>query len=298
MKIAAMHDAISDRRGPRALEQGSRLAPGGATGLLGRRQEDFAAALLDPERPVPPGLVGPHGKPSTKRFNVYRNNVVAGLVATLKDAFPAVARIVGEEFFVAMARIYVAGTPPRTPMMFDYGAGFPDFVGAFEPAQSLAYLQDVARIERAWVEAYHAAEAQALDPVAFTHIAPGDLPDIRLLLHPSLRLVRSRFPALTIWQMNIEGGVPAPVDLDAGGDEILVVRPDANVELRLLPPGGAAFIQALADKLTILESMEIAMAADRRFDLSANLSGLMGAKAFIGLAAHANPIPFKPVRHP
>ena len=79
-----------------------------------KRQHDFAAALLDPAQPLPEGLVGPDGRPSLKRFNVYRNNVVAGLTATLKDAFPAVARIVGEEFFLAMGRIYVALDPPGT----------------------------------------------------------------------------------------------------------------------------------------------------------------------------------------
>jgi hypothetical protein len=48
-----------------------------------------------------------------------------------------------------MARSYVALAPPSSPIMLDYGAGFPDFIGAFEPAKCLPYLQDVARIERA-----------------------------------------------------------------------------------------------------------------------------------------------------
>jgi len=54
------------------------------------RQRNFAAALLDPNMPVPLGLVGPDRETSEKRFNVYRNNVVAGLVEALKAAFPAV----------------------------------------------------------------------------------------------------------------------------------------------------------------------------------------------------------------
>jgi Putative DNA-binding domain len=291
MRIAASNSAISDTRRAEASRLDFRFGSNVAVKRLGERQGDFAKALIDPQRPVPPGLVGPDGRPSAKRFNVYRNNVVAGLTATLKDAFPAVARIVGEPFFTAMARIYVAGAPPTSPMMFDYGVGFPDFVGAFAPAQSLCYLRDIARVERAWVEAYHAAEAQPLDPLLLTHVGPDDLPNLRVSLHPSLRLVRSRFPALRIWQMNIKGGVPEGVDLNAGGDDILVVRPDAEVKLRVLPPGGAVFIQALVDNCTIVESMRAATIADRRFDLSANLSGLFDARGFVGFEIDSDPLP-------
>src|SRR6266568_4487709 len=98
---------------------------------LAERQRQFAAALLDPELPVPPGLVGPDGEPSAWRFAVYRNNVVAGLIDTLKATFPAVCRIVGAEFFRVMARTYVSAEPPGSPILLDYGASFPDFVRDF-----------------------------------------------------------------------------------------------------------------------------------------------------------------------
>lgn len=245
------------------------------------RQHDFATALLDPTRPVPEGLVGPDGRPSLKRFNVYRNNVVAGLTATLKDAFPAVARITGEEFFLAMGRIYVALDPPASPIMLDYGRGFADFVESFEPAAGLAYLADVARIERAWAEAYHAAEAEPLEAAAFAGIGADDLPHLSVTLHPSLRILRSPFPALTIWQMNIAGGEPAEMDLTAGGQDTLLLRPGADVEARALPPGAAAFIIALGKGETMIEAMKQALTDDPRFDLPACLSGLMAAGAFI-----------------
>src|SRR5260370_20243834 len=164
---------------------------------LAERQRDFAAALLDAALPMPIGLVAPDGEPSPKRFAVYRNNVVVGLTEALKDAFSVVHRIVGAEFFQAMARAYVVIEPPTSPILLDYGAGFPDFIGEFEPAATLPYLADVARIERAWTEAYHAPEAAPLDPGTFRAIEPDRLPEIRLLLHPSVRVVRSQFPALT-----------------------------------------------------------------------------------------------------
>ncbi len=249
---------------------------------LAERQRGFAAAILDPARPMPDGLVGPDGEPGPKRFAVYRNNVVVGLTETLKDAFPAVHRIVGADFFRAMARAYVMVEPPRSPILLDYGAGFPDFIRQFEPAAVLPYLADVARIERAWTEAYHAPEASPIDPTAFMAIAPDQLPSARLMLHPSLRVVRSRFPALTIWQMNVADGVPAPVDLAADGEDVLVVRPSADVEVRSIPNGSLEFIQALADGKSVLAALEAALIANSHFDLSANLSDLMRAGAVVG----------------
>lgn len=248
---------------------------------LAERQREFAAALLDPELPAPPGLVGPDGEPSARRFAVYRNNVVAGLIDSLKAAYPAVCRIVGTEFFQAMARSYVVAEPPSSPILLDYGASFPDFVRDFGPATTLPYLRDVARIERAWTEAYHAPEASPLDPSVLATIEPDRLPEVRLLLHPSVRLFRSQFPACTIWRMNIADGVPAPVDL-AVGEDVLIARPMADVEVRLLDEGGVNFLQALADGMSVLAALKVAMAADCRFDLSVSLAGLVRSGVLVG----------------
>ena len=257
---------------------------------LAERQRFFAAALLDPSLSAPAGLVGPDGKPSSRRFAVYRNNVIVGLTQTLKDAYPAVQRIVGSEFFHALARAYVVGDLPRSPMLFDYGAGLPDFIDRFEPASVLPYLADVARIERAWTEAYHSAEASPIGPSAFSEIDPDMLPDVSLVLHPSVRIVRSHFPALTIWQMNVEGGVPSPVDLAAGGENALVVRPEAGVEVRSIPNGSPEFIRALASGRPVLTAFEEAIAADPSFDLSANLSDLIQAGAVVGFGFAQEPL--------
>jgi hypothetical protein len=257
---------------------------------LAERQRAFAAALLDPTLPTPAGLVGPDGRPSSRRFAVYRNNVVVGLTQTLKDAYPVVHRIVGAEFFHALACAYVVGEPPRSPMLFDYGAGFSDFIGRFKPAAVLPYLPDVARLERAWTEAYHAAEASPIGPSAFAEIDPDRLPHIGLVLHPSVRVVRSRFPVLTVWQMNIEGGVPGPVDLDAGGEDALVVRPEADVEVRSIPIGSPDFIRTLASGGSVLAAFEQALVADPRFDLSANLTDLIQVGAVIGFGTAQGPL--------
>jgi hypothetical protein len=249
---------------------------------LADRQREFAAALLDATLAVPSGLVGPDGGPSAKRFGVYRNNVVIGLTEALQAAFPAICRIVGEEFFRAMARVYAVSHPPSSPILLDYGAGFPDFIAGFEPAAALPYLADVARIERAWTEAYHSRDAAALEPEALA-VVPGDrVADIRLVVHPSVRIVRSRFPALTVWRMNVADGTPAPVDFESGGEDALIARPDAEVEVRAMPEGGAEFVEALAVGDTLAESTKSAIAAYPSFDLAGNLTALIGSGIFIG----------------
>lgn len=250
---------------------------------LAERQQEFAAALLDPERPAPYGLVGPDGEPSARRFAVYRNNVVAGLIETLQATFPAICRIVGKEFFQAMARTYVIAEPPGSPILLDYGARFPDFIRDFTPAAMLPYLSDVARIEYFWTQAYHAAEASPLDPLVLASIALKALPEICLLPHPSVRLIRSQFPAFTIWRMNIADGVPAPVDL-AFGENVLIIRRAAEVEVRLLPTGSLEFLEALIDGMPVLAALKIAMAADHRFDLTVNLEELVRTGVFAGFS--------------
>jgi len=248
---------------------------------LADRQRDFSEALLNPSLPAPPGLVGPDDQPSQKRFSVYRNNVVTGLIEALKAAYPAVCRLVGLEFFREMSRLYVYLEPPRSPILLDYGAGFPDFIAEFEPASSLPYLADVARIERAWTQAYHAPEATAVEADDFATIATNVLPHVRLQLHPSVRIVRSRLPALTIWRMNIEDGVPGPVDLAAGGEDALVLRPDAQVEVWSMPPGGADFVAALIAGRSVAQATKVALTSDARFDLAPNLTELIVSGAFV-----------------
>src|SRR5271168_1367098 len=124
----------------------------------------FSSALLRPERETPSLIAGPRGKGAVKRYNVYRNNVTVSLIEALAAIFPAVQRITGVEFFRAMARFHVRANPPRSPLLFEYGRDFPEFIERYECAQDMPWLADTARIERAWLDAYHAADVPPLSP--------------------------------------------------------------------------------------------------------------------------------------
>lgn len=82
--------------------------------------------------------------------------------------------------------------------------------------------------------------------------------------------------------MNIGDGVPAPVDLDAGGENVLVARRGSQVELRLLSPASTEFVQSLIDGQPVIEAVRAALAVDRRFDLSFDLSELLQSGIVVG----------------
>ncbi len=244
--------------------------------MLAPFETSFAGALLDAEQPVPHGVTAHNAAIPTRRFGVYRNNVVAGLVKALRSRFPVVEKIVGEEFFAAMARVYVVERPPRSPLLATYGDEFAAFIAAFEPARELAYLADVARLEAARTRAYHAADATPVDVGQLAALDAYTVGGIRVDMHPSTEIVRSPHPIVTIWAMNSGEQELAPIE-NWRGEDALLVRPYLDVEVRVLPPGGAAFLLALAGGRPLAEATEAALADDPNFDLTRNLAGLIGS---------------------
>ncbi|RDV03463.1 HvfC/BufC N-terminal domain-containing protein [Undibacter mobilis] len=249
-------------------------------------QAQFAGALIDAERAVPPAVSSHTARTPQKRFAVYRNNVIVGLSEALRTQFPATERIVGREFFAALARVYIASEPPRSPVMMSYGQRFPAFIERFEPAATLPYLADVARLEFARTQAYHAADAAPLDATAWQSIDADALGQARVGLHPSLRIVRSAFPVVTIWSMNAGIIEPASIE-DCDAEDAVIIRPHTDVEVRRLPPGGAAFLDGLAADLPLGAAAAAAADADVAFDLTVNLAGLIGAGLTIELRPSA-----------
>ena len=242
----------------------------------------FSAAIRDPDMPAPAGIVGPDGKGAVKRFNVYRNNVTVGLVNALADTFPAVQRLVGEAFFNAVARVYVRTEPPTSPLLFRYGTGFADFLERFEPARTLPYLADVARLERAWLDAYHAADSAVLDAAELGAVAPEDLALQRFVRHPAAVVLRSRFAAVSIFSANRSGAPVSAIDPDVPEDG-LITRAGHDVEIRHLPPGGAAFLNALILGHTLGDAAEAAVAEAEDFDLAAAIAAMLEAGVFASL---------------
>ena len=255
-------------------------------------QQAFAAALLAPGSACPDGLVTHNGSDPEARFAVYRNNVVSSLIDALADTFPVAQALVGAEFFRAMAKVFVLAAPPRSRVLAAYGEAFPDFVQTFEPARTVPYLADVARLEMARVRAHHAADRTPLTAAAIADAtgAPEHLPRLQVTFHPSLAVVRSDFAVVSLWAAHQDLGDIARVDPGVPEDA-LVVRNGLDVEVIRLAPGSAAFVGALAAGDELAGAVSRAHADTPAFDLPATLAVLIRAGAITALRLPARQSP-------
>ena len=239
-------------------------------------QTEFRRALFDPEAPVPTGMVDADKRPAGKRFNVYRNNVVVGLSDALEAAFPVIHKLVGDEFFRAMAGVYIRQNPPSTPMIMLYGSRFPKFLRKFKPVAHLGYLPDMARLELALRTSYHAADRAPIDPSVLPTLAPDALMASQLELAPAVQVVRSDWPIHAIWRFNTADNAPSP---DMVAQDVLITRPDFDAIPQVLPEGGAIFVEALLQDDSFATALGKAKATCPKFDLGATLGLLLAGGA-------------------
>ena len=246
-------------------------------------QADFSAAIRGAEPgPVAAAIVA-DGLTAAERLNIHRNNMRGTLTDALALTFPVVQKLVGEGFFRYAAAEFIAAHPPRSGAVLAYGGELVGFLAAFPPAGGLPYLADVAGLEWAINDCYHGPDAGRLDRAALGNIPPDRLGEIRLHLPGNHRIVSSAYPIGAIWQANQDGAEDdACIDLDAGGEDVLVVRPEMEVQVRVLTVGEAALLGALAAGETLGGAAEAALAAEPEFDLFQTLPGILAADTFDG----------------
>jgi hypothetical protein len=190
---------------------------------LARFQDRFVRTLLAPELPAPPA------------FAVYRNTVMKGCIDALEANYPAVARLVGGEWFRAAAAVYARANPPRVPMLTEYGEGFAAFLESFPPAAELPYLPAVATLDRFWTEAHIARDEPAL----------RQFNESPVRIHAAARWAFFPLPAYSIWSRTREGDADLG-ELEWRAEGALITRPRDAVQWIELDRAECALLDSCA----------------------------------------------------
>jgi hypothetical protein len=230
--------------------------------MLRSLQAQFRAASVRGNAPALAAIVVGAGIDPARRLQIHHNHMRATLTDALAATFPTVFKLVGEDFFRMLAHGFIAVEPPAAPCLFDYGAQFPDYIAVNRACRELPYLPDAARFDWLINVAYHAPDRTALVHERLAALAPELFSKARLVPHPATALLESPYPLLDIWQVARADSDAAPVDLDAGGVQLLVYRSDLDVRWRVLNQAEYAFLDAATRGRPLAEAWECALDVD------------------------------------
>jgi len=240
---------------------------------------NFAGALYDARMPLPGDLRDAQQPSLVRRFAVYRNNYVLGLINALSDSFPVTRQLLGDACFQAIAHDFIRAHPPSSPALFEYGNALPTFLANTDGLSGYPYLPDVARLEYLRVQAWHAADATPLVSSDFAAwlATPHCLPGLRFELIPSASLLRSNWAVGSIWQSH-QGSTPMQGFLLEQPESVLVIRPDDTVALHPVSESCAALLERLLEGECLADAIAAASHVVPDFDLGATLATVIALR--------------------
>jgi Putative DNA-binding domain len=251
---------------------------------LATNQENLAVVLFDPLACVPAATadvdLGMHA-------DLRHAGIGAFLVRALAARYPVVRHLIGDDSFLEVARRFITMQPPRLPIVQHFGETFPQYLRGLGEAASFEYVADIAELEAARARASHSADALPVDVRVPLSTAPFN--EYGLVLHPSVELVTSRFPIVTIWRANQPGADSGILD-QWRPEAALVARPFLDVDVLPLPAGGHVFLNELLSGWTIGAAAASARDDDSEFDLAANLTILTEANIVVAFHRHAGDV--------
>jgi hypothetical protein len=198
---------------------------------LANAQTNFIDTINDgPDRLDPKLFAGPTDR-VLLGLKAHANTISHARIVALEETFPLTRQHLGEAAFNTLARDFVETATARASDANRIGLGFPDYL-------SDASTAELARIEWAWLESYHATEADSLSLTDLGGLSETALLALPVAPHPSTRIVDISAPIAAALN-ELAGQQPAA---------ILCVRPGAEVRLVPLDTVQRAVFAASAGK--------------------------------------------------
>ena len=192
----------------------------------------------------------------SEQIDIYREQYFLRHVDVLREDFGSLVHLLGEGAFGELARAYLAAHPPSSFTLRHLGHAMEPFVVANEPWRRDPLVRDLARADWAFVEAFDAADAPALDPRTLAALPEDAWPGVRVVFQPSLQRLAMAFPAHE-YRLAVRGG-SAPERPEARASFVVVYRGPEVLHCLELEADAYALLDALARGAPLGEACEAA----------------------------------------
>jgi hypothetical protein len=172
----------------------------------------LATRAANPPSAAEDFFVGSSELGAAERIGIYADMYLWRLTDALREDYPKVAALLGDERFLALAEAYAREHPSDRPDLGQFGRYLPAFLRRF-PAPERADLADLAALEWARSDVFFEAAATPAGRDALAGLEPHAFLDARLELVPALRLLVLDHDVAAVWRRLEDGepaGTPAP----------------------------------------------------------------------------------------
>lgn len=249
-------------------------------------QERFAAALLDPKSEhVLRDLKLKFGSTNdvrVDRFSIYRGNLLAIWSKTLANAFPVVQRLVGDEFFEDLARLYGRAYPSQSGDLNFLGEHFPSFLSLQESLQGYPYIAAVADLE--WVIHcnYYQQDQEKISLPQFISQAGEKLQESSLHFASGVSLHKSDFASYLIWlaHQGVEvEHLTVPLETPS---YCIICRPQWQPTVVELSEASFRALEVLLQGEALAQALDVALQIQADFDVGGQLQTWFASGLFVG----------------
>lgn len=197
-----------------------------------------------------------HNEQQRERFDIHRNNVMSTWLDALRSGFPVTRQLLGDEYFDAVAQLYVQQSPPTSPVLVEYGQTLAHFLAHFEPLSAFPYIADVAELEWRRRLAFHARDEAVLTLTQMRGLAVEQWLFKHIQWHSSLQLLLSAFPLQRLWRnQTLHEDLPAA---DAWtGENVLIWRPHYEVKQQAISNEQTQLLLSIQDGHTLAKAIEM-----------------------------------------
>lgn len=215
-----------------------------------------------------------------ENLSIYHNTALAALMNTLKDIYPLVCKLLGEDFFRITIQKYIKQYPSRSGNLHDYGEYFSDFLAHFQPLKELVYIPEVAQFEWHCHTLFYAAAHDAMNPALLETFTPEQYDHLHFVLHPAAKIMKCHFPILKIIDL-CKDKIIGSIDVDDGGVNLLIIRRELDISLVELTTAEFTFLDMLQENKSLAEALNTTLLIDPQFKLAEKLPAWVKDKTLV-----------------